>query len=332
MKKTKRLHWIALILLFMVAVFRLPAQSPWDGLQRLAGTWKQSGTFLYEKWEAGTTDTLRGEAYQQLPGAEKSTTEYLRIVRQADGSIVYQATVLNQNDSATIEFPLTFFTGNSWAFENPKHDFPQRIEYWLQDGETLRATISGSEDQPIAYWYNKVPDAQAKGPVSLRGYEVFISSRNTGTVKRFNAFTGQYLDEFGKEQIGNETQEVALGPDGKLYVTSLQAKHILKFDPATGAFLGNFTSGYDLQRPTKRALRATASCTSANGAKRKKAWSASMHAPDSSTGISPARWTARSGMPGMRRATCMLPAFFPKRSGSSAQTEHRSAQLLPLAT
>lgn len=251
MKKTKRLHWIALILLFMVAVFRLPAQSPWDGLQRLAGTWKQSGTFLYEKWEAGTTDTLRGEAYQQLPGAEKSTTEYLRIVRQADGSIVYQATVLNQNDSATIEFPLTFFTGNSWAFENPKHDFPQRIEYWLQDGETLRATISGSEDQPIAYWYNKVPDAQAKGPVSLRGYEVFISSRNTGTVKRFNAFTGQYLDEFGKEQIGNETQEVALGPDGKLYVTSLQAKHILKFDPATGAFLGNFTSGYDLQRPTK---------------------------------------------------------------------------------
>lgn len=82
-------------------------------------------------------------------------------------------------------------------------------------------------------------------------YDIFISSRNTGTVKRYDAQTGKYKGEFGKEQIINETQEVAIGPDGMLYVTSLRNKQILKFDPKDGRFLGYFSSGYDLEKPTK---------------------------------------------------------------------------------
>lgn len=95
--------------------------------------------------------------------------------------------------------------------------------------------------------------AKIKAPQieSLDDYEILISSRNTGTVKRYRAKTGEYLGEFGGKQIISETQEVALGPDGMLYVTSLPNKHIIKFDPQTGQFLGAFSSGYALSRPTK---------------------------------------------------------------------------------
>ena len=243
----------ALLLLWLAAGFAvlLPAQGPWEGLQQLAGTWKRSSKSSFEKWEIASSTALLGEGYRQNAEGEKQVTEYLRIIQQEGGGIAYQATVPDQNDGATVDFPLTFFTTNSWTFENPAHDFPQKIEYWFQDEQTLRVTVSGGEEQPFVLWFSRVTEAQIQIPQTLKGYELFVSSRNSGTVKRFNAFTGEYLGEFGLEQIGGETQDVTIGPDGMLYVSSLPTSAVLKFDPATGAFLGNFTSGYDLKKPTK---------------------------------------------------------------------------------
>ncbi|MBK9339071.1 MAG: hypothetical protein IPM98_22050 [Lewinellaceae bacterium] len=241
-------HLFSFVLLLAAGV--LPAQGPWEGLQRLPGTWKQFGKTVFEKWESAAPDVLLGEGYTLTADGEKRTGEYLRIVRQSDGGIVYQATVPGQNDGATIDFPLTFFTASSWTFENPAHDFPQTIEYWLQDNETLRATISGGT-QSMVLWFNKVTGEQTKIPANLQGYDLFVSSRNTGTVERYDGFTGLHKGGFGNEQIGGETRDLALGPDGMLYVVSLPARHVLKFDPATGAFLGYFTSGFDLRNPAK---------------------------------------------------------------------------------
>ena len=254
MKKTKT--WFATTLLLACLSFgaanTLPAQIAWKGVQKLSGSWKLAGKPTYEKWTIAGDNLMTGEGYSLQADNSKKVSETLEIALLDDGSIVYRATVPDQNDSATVDFKLTFFTTNSWTFENPTHDFPKKIEYWLQDHETLRATVSGS-DKSFTLWFNKVPERKAvpKRPRTLQGYDVFISSRNTGTIKRFDAFTGQYKGEFGKEQIDNETQDVAIGPDGSLYVTSLRAKHILKFNPATGDFLGNFTSGYELEKPTK---------------------------------------------------------------------------------
>ncbi|MBK8922554.1 MAG: NHL repeat-containing protein [Saprospirales bacterium] len=238
-------------LCILLAALSLPGQSAWDGLQRLTGTWKLAGKPQFENWEPAAPGVLLGESYQLAPGGDKKTTEYLRLARLEGGGIVYQATAPNQNNGTAVDFPLTFFTTDSWTFENPDRDFPQKIEYWLQDGAMLRVTISGGEEEPIVFWFDKVPAEQLNAMPTLQGYDVFISSRNTATIKRFDAFTGQYKGEFGKEQIGGEAQDVAIGPDGMLYATSLQTQHILKFNPATGDFIGPFTSGYDLQQPTK---------------------------------------------------------------------------------
>lgn len=252
MKKTRAYYLRTFFLLLLLSAFagRSAAQSPLTGMQRVKGVWKQLGTQQYEIWENGPDGSLNGEGFQQVSNTEKKVSEHMRITRQDDGQVVYEATVPDQNGGAAVQFALTFFTANSWTFENPAHDFPQKIEYWLQDDQTLRVSISGGDNEGVSWWFNKV-DTTVKLPVTLQGYTVFISSRNTGTVKRFDALTGQYLGEFGKEQTGGETQDVAIGPDGMLYVISLQARNILKFDPATGAFLGYFSTGYELLKPTK---------------------------------------------------------------------------------
>ncbi|MFN0016435.1 MAG: DUF6265 family protein [Saprospiraceae bacterium] len=244
-----RLKCISAFLFFSLAVLALSAQGPWEGLQRLAGTWKRTGKASFEKWEASAPDVLLGEGYAQTPDGGKTTREYLRIVQQGDGTIVYQATVPDQNDSATINFPLTFFTASSWTFENPAHDFPQTIEYWLQDDETLRATVSNSS-QSFELWFNRVTEEQIRIVPTLVGYDLFVGNDNTGTVEHYDAFTGQHKGSFGKEQIGGQTKGLTLGPDGMLYIVSSSARHVLKFDPATGVFLGNFSIGHDLRGAT----------------------------------------------------------------------------------
>lgn len=40
-------------------------------------------------------------------------------------------------------FKLVKLEKNLAVFENPEHDFPQRIIYKLEDGETLKARIEG---------------------------------------------------------------------------------------------------------------------------------------------------------------------------------------------
>ncbi len=83
--------------------------------------------------------------------------------------------------------------------------------------------------------------------------ELFVSSRNTNSVKRFNGETGEYIDDFVSAGSGGlaTTQEVRFGTDGNLLVSGRGDTHILKYNGQTGAFIGNFTSGYDLDNPTK---------------------------------------------------------------------------------
>jgi hypothetical protein len=86
--------------------------------------------------------------------------------------------------------------------------------------------------------------------------ELFVSSRNSNSVKRYNGETGAFIDTFVSPGAGglSSTQEVMFGFDGNLLVTGRQNAFILRFDGETGAFLGNFSSGYELDEPTKMTL------------------------------------------------------------------------------
>lgn len=63
-----------------------------------------------------------------------------------------------------------------------------------------------------------------------------------GAVRRYDATTGAFVDEFIPPGSGglDGPHAVEFGPDGNLYVASTLAQKILRFDGRTGAFLGVF--------------------------------------------------------------------------------------------
>lgn len=85
---------------------------------------------------------------------------------------------------------------------------------------------------------------------------VFVSSRNTHSIKRYDFVTGNYLGDFISPGSGGLSfpQEVIWHPDGFLLVTARGNSAIKKYDGETGAYLGNFTTGYALDNPTKTTI------------------------------------------------------------------------------
>ena len=77
------------------------------------------------------------------------------------------------------------------------------------------------------------------------------------------------------------TQEVRFGTDGNLLVSGRGDTHILKYNGQTGAFIGNLTSGYDLDNPTKMTSYPMGKFILANGEMLKRKLCVLMLLPDS---------------------------------------------------
>lgn len=72
----------------------------------------------------------------------KTFFEYLRI-EQTDSAIVYFATPRGKE---TTGFALKEMSRNRVVFEDPTHDFPQRVIYHLRDDGTMLASIEGMQE------------------------------------------------------------------------------------------------------------------------------------------------------------------------------------------
>ena len=70
----------------------------------------------------------------------KTSFEYLRIESTEDDGMVYYASPMGRGETA---FSLLEIGQDRVVFENPAHDFPQRIVYWLDEQRRLHARIEG---------------------------------------------------------------------------------------------------------------------------------------------------------------------------------------------
>lgn len=120
------------------------AAEPVDSLGWLSGCWQHDGAERgsEEMWSEAAGGTLFGFSRTVRDGRTVAF-EYLRIVTGADGSLQYIASPSGQRTTA---FTLVASDAHSVSFENPDHDFPQRIAYRLLPGDRLLATISGTID------------------------------------------------------------------------------------------------------------------------------------------------------------------------------------------
>ncbi|PKB15663.1 DUF6265 family protein [Flavobacterium sp. 5] len=109
----------------------------------LLGKWdtKIDDGNLSENWKQINDSTFQGESFF-IKG--KDTLHYESIVLQQKGEeLFYNAKVKGQNEDKAVPFKLTLGNEKQLVFENPKHDYPQKIIYSLIKKDSLTATISG---------------------------------------------------------------------------------------------------------------------------------------------------------------------------------------------
>jgi len=79
--------------------------------------------------------------------------------------------------------------------------------------------------------------------------ELFVSSRFTDEVLRYDADGGAFLGVFASGGGLDNPVGITFGPDGDLYVASGETDQVLRYDGASGAFRDVFASGGGLDAP-----------------------------------------------------------------------------------
>ena len=139
---------IIAVLMLVLSAAGTPAL---EDLSWMAGAWgsEQGGVSMEEHWMSPRGGLMVGMHRDVLPSG-KALFEFLRIEARSDG-IVYVAMPRGQ---AGTDFPLKESTARRVVFENLKHDFPQRIIYWLDDAGRLNARVEGpaGEKEQVEQW------------------------------------------------------------------------------------------------------------------------------------------------------------------------------------
>ena len=110
-------------------------------LSWMSGSWSgtSSGIEMEEHWTAPKGNSMFG-VHRDVAKGRTASFEFLRIEQQGE-QIVYLS--MPNGRSPATPFPLKEISGTRVVFENPAHDFPQRVIYW-KDGNDLRARIEGT--------------------------------------------------------------------------------------------------------------------------------------------------------------------------------------------
>ena len=120
-----------------------PGEAKLERLQWLLGSWKRETKTgaIHETWTGLGDRVLEGKSTRiDNSGGVRIPLEDLLLV-QMGGEVFYISKV--DENPYPVAFRLTELAERSAVFENPTHDFPQRIVYELRDDGTLHAYIEG---------------------------------------------------------------------------------------------------------------------------------------------------------------------------------------------
>lgn len=139
----------ALVALILIAVAGAQASgvraatagSPLDSLAWMSGRWSSDddGSSSEEHWTTAEGGLMVG-MNRTLKDGRAVAFEFLRIVARGD-TVIYVAMPDGRDGT---EFPLKERSGRRVVFENPTHDFPQRIIYWQEGADDLHVRIEGA--------------------------------------------------------------------------------------------------------------------------------------------------------------------------------------------
>jgi hypothetical protein len=133
----------------------------------LEGTWemrKPNGTSRLEIWKQKDHRTLTGEGLK-VSGNDTTLLESIQLYQEEKTNIIwYVPTVPDQNQAKPVPFKLVRNEKYSFTFENPDHDFPQRIVYHfiptqtdgdfiMSTGDSLRIRVESMDGEGINFQF-----------------------------------------------------------------------------------------------------------------------------------------------------------------------------------
>lgn len=135
--------------MFLAALLALQTPATVSDLGWMAGHWASAadGRWTEESWTAPRGGLMLG-VNRSGRGETARSFEFLRVQAGADGVPVYWA---SPGGAAPVAFRLVSRGPNEAVFENPAHDFPQRIRYVLE-GEAMTAAISAMDGSNEMSW------------------------------------------------------------------------------------------------------------------------------------------------------------------------------------
>lgn len=140
----RRAFALLMVVWAAAAAAQAPTLSPADPLARLAwlaGCWIADGAEpgSGEQWMPLAGGTLLGMGRTVRDG-KTLEHEFMQIRALPDGRLVY---IAQPGGQAATRFVSTTVGDTEVVFENPQHDFPQRVIYRLGEGGRMKARIEG---------------------------------------------------------------------------------------------------------------------------------------------------------------------------------------------
>jgi hypothetical protein len=127
--------------LLQAPLFGQTQRNSLDSLAWFTGCWSggSGARTSLEQWMKPSGKTMLGMS-RTVANDKTVEYEFLRLHEKPNGDIFYTALPSGQQETS---FKLIRLDKHMAVFENPEHDFPQRIIYKLEDDGSLKARIEG---------------------------------------------------------------------------------------------------------------------------------------------------------------------------------------------
>lgn len=139
---TLQAPWIVLVTVIALAQ-EAPSKARIEALDWIAGCWTLASgqTTIEEQWMRPSGGTMLGMS-RTVRGGKTTEYEFLQIREGANG-LEYVARPSGQPEAT---FTIKTIEPGNVVFENPAHDFPQRVMYRKTGDATATARIEGTRN------------------------------------------------------------------------------------------------------------------------------------------------------------------------------------------